>query len=170
MSHIWLLFLLFSKPNVCQSPANVFWRFHSNLLSFNKKMGLYTISFSSLAIQYTTSFPFGKVVNRRSREKQKLRAGTWQTLDLENRRDSKLLSFVQDDICLLFHMLYIFYALTQKLSRNKPAWRQPVLLPSAGQSTSGWRIRGRRQQWRWRRFCAWPIPRERLAASRTHSL
>jgi hypothetical protein len=34
------------------------------------------------------------------------------TLDLENRRESKLLSFVYDDICLLFHMLYIFYALT----------------------------------------------------------
>jgi hypothetical protein len=38
---------------------------------------------------------------------QKLLAGTWQTLDLEKRRESTLLSFVQDDICLLFHMLYI---------------------------------------------------------------
>jgi hypothetical protein len=42
------------------------------------------------------------------------------TLDLENRRESKLLSFVYDEMddCSTY---YIFYALTQKLGRIKPA-------------------------------------------------
>jgi hypothetical protein len=49
-------------------------------------------------------------------EQQKLRAGTWQTLDCENRRESNLLSVVQDDICLLFHLFYIlcFIAKTEQ--------------------------------------------------------
>ncbi len=136
-------------------------------------MVLHTIIFSFLAIPCLTHFPCGKSCQQTELsfewEQQKLRAGTWQTLDSENRREITLLSFVQDDICLLFNLLYIL-CITAKLSRIKPAWRQLVLLPSAGQSTPGRRIRGRRQWWRWRRFCAWPISREGLAPPRTHGL
>jgi hypothetical protein len=38
---VWLLFLLFSKPNVCQVPASIFCLFHSNLArNFSNEEGL----------------------------------------------------------------------------------------------------------------------------------